>query len=268
MKKKVAIVVPIYKENLTEGEILSLKHLDHFLGKFDKFCVAPRNLNAVFPGYKKVNFSPKYFESTRTYNKLLLSSKFYKKFLEYEFILIYQLDALVFSDTLLDWCEAGYDYIGAPWMISSHLPWLNEVIVGNGGFSLRRVDAFSKVLTSKNLWIDPTKYWANICQQYNSLNKHKRLPKRLLLRSRFYNGIKTHIKAFLKKRRNEDYFFSIFGVHYYPKFRVAPIHAALGFSFEVEPRTCFEENNFQIPFGCHAWEKYDRAFWEPYLLKG
>jgi hypothetical protein len=25
-------------------------------------------------------------------------------------------------------------------------------------------------------------------------------------------------------------------------------------------------NGGNMPFGCHAWERYDRRFWEPHLL--
>ena len=40
----------------------------------------------------------------------------------------------------------------------------------------------------------------------------------------------------------------------------------LRFSFEVAPRLCFELNGRRLPFGCHGWHRYDRTFWEPYLL--
>ena len=39
-------------------------------------------------------------------------------------MLIYQLDAYVFKDELLNWANKGYDYIGAPW-----LPWKNGILV-------------------------------------------------------------------------------------------------------------------------------------------
>ena len=35
-------------------------------------------------------------------------------FLEYQYMLIYQLDAFVFEDKLDYFCELGYDYIGIP----------------------------------------------------------------------------------------------------------------------------------------------------------
>ena len=51
------------------------------------------------------------------------------------------------------------------------------------------------------------------------------------------------------------------------EFSIAPFETALKFSFEVAPRQCFEMNNQSLPFGCHAWARYDRSFWEPYLIK-
>jgi hypothetical protein len=56
-------------------------------------------------------------------------------------------------------------------------------------------------------------------------------------------------------------------VTWVPEFRVASVEEGLRFAFEVAPRKCFELNAGQLPFGCHAWARYDRAFWEPYLLK-
>jgi hypothetical protein len=44
----------------------------------------------------------------------MLSIDFYKRFRDYKFILIYQLDAYVFRDELEYWCEQDYDFIGAP----------------------------------------------------------------------------------------------------------------------------------------------------------
>ena len=41
---------------------------------------------------------------------------------------------------------------------------------------------------------------------------------------------------------------------------------ALEFSFELAPRYCFMMNGRRLPFGCHAWFRYDREFWEPFLL--
>jgi hypothetical protein len=40
----------------------------------------------------------------------------------------------------------------------------------------------------------------------------------------------------------------------------------LRFAFEAAPRQCLEMNQGRLPFGCHAWGRYDREFWTPHLL--
>jgi hypothetical protein len=40
---------------------------------------------------------------------------------------------------------------------------------------------------------------------------------------------------------------------------------ALLFSFEVKPELMFELNNNHLPFGCHAWVKYNQEFWQPFI---
>jgi hypothetical protein len=65
--------------------------------------------------------------------------------------------------------------------------------------------------------------------------------------------------------RNNDYFWSYDAPRYW-SFRIAPVDEALQFAFEAAPRLCFELNHRRLPFGCHAWMKFDREFWKPYLL--
>ena len=61
-------------------------------------------------------------------------------------------------------------------------------------------------------------------------------------------------------------FWSDRAIYFYPEFKIATIDLALKFSFERFPRYCFERNHYHLPFGCHAWHKWDRSFWEPYLI--
>lgn len=46
-------------------------------------------------------------------------------------------------------------------------------------------------------------------------------------------------------------------------FRIAPIDIALQFAFETNVKVCFEKNQRKLPFGCHAWQKYDFSFYRP-----
>lgn len=67
--------------------------------------------------------------------------------------------------------------------------------------------------------------------------------------------------------RGNDLFWSDQAKKFLPDFRVASVEDGLAFSFEMEPRRCFERTGGRMPFGCHAWGRYDRTFWEEHLLK-
>ena len=123
-KKLVAIVTPISNRSyLTPEENISLRHLKHFLGKYDKYLVAPKNLQFNIPGFRIKRFNNEFFGSAAAHSKLLLSSAFYKAFVEYQFILIYHLDSLVFSDQLTQWCERDFDFIGPPCIKHEEAPY-------------------------------------------------------------------------------------------------------------------------------------------------
>src|SRR5438045_2328317 len=151
-KKQVIITVPVYRLPLPPEEEISLCHLKKFLNGYDITLVAPKSLKLQgehLTSMPVVRFADEYFKDIAGYNKLMLSREFYGRFKKYKYILIYQLDCLVFSRDLDQWCEKGFDYIGAPWFRSygedtSEGLWR----VGNGGLSLRRVDKFLAVLNS------------------------------------------------------------------------------------------------------------------------
>ncbi|HEY8483826.1 MAG TPA: DUF5672 family protein [Longimicrobiales bacterium] len=264
-RKLVAVVVPASdRTELTADEEISLRHLLHFLGDYDRYLVLPRGSDLRLPGFAAKRFNRKFFGSARAHTRLMLSRRFYAEFREYRYILIYHLDALVFSDQLREWCETGLDYIGAPWLRSAEEPAHGFAGVGNGGFSLRKVSSMLRVLDSRRYQLDPEAYWA----RYHAW---KPWPKRLfgwplkgLKRAHRLNGARWEASRF---RGNEDKFWAKRAQHYDPEFRIAPVEVALRFAFEVAPRYCFEQNQRTLPFGCHAWPRYDRAFWEPYLLK-
>ena len=66
--------------------------------------------------------------------------------------------------------------------------------------------------------------------------------------------------------QNNDIFWSYHAVKYLPDFKIPDWRTALRFAFEAAPRHCFELNGKELPFGCHAWPKFDRGFWDPFLL--
>ena len=84
-----------------------------------------------------------------TYNNLCLDIEFWKR-INCETALVYQSDTLIFKDfdnKFLEW-----DYIGAPWGPSDHSQRLkkytvDEILVGNGGLSLRNIQLIKDILT-------------------------------------------------------------------------------------------------------------------------
>jgi len=269
-KKQVAIVVPMHnRAELTPDEQISFQHLTHYLGTYDKYLVVPDSLNIDLPGCELKRFRDEFFGSVAANTRLLLSENFYRSFSNYQYILIYHLDALVLSDQLRAWCDTGLDYIGPPWIQCEDSPWVKEPRVGNGGFSLRKIESFLKVFRSNVYWMKPDEYWR---EKYAGSSLYVRLlnsPRRLIKRVSRFNNVRLEMSRWHLRpdgTKNEDHFWSDRAKHYMPEFKVASLEDGLRFAFEVAPRKCLELTRGQLPFGCHAWPRYDRSFWEPYLL--
>ncbi len=269
-KKLVAIAVPLSNRMaFTEDERISLRHLLHYLPGYDRYFIIQEGLAPLKDyGFKLMHFNRQYFGSVQAHRKLLFSKGFYDRFAEYEFILIHHLDALVFSDQLKYWCEKNYDYIAPPWIPHKDAPYAGmseyEGKVGNGGFSLRRIEGFLGVLKSGRLWRDPAVRIRKVLKSPgHPLRKAISVLKALRNFLPVYNGVRQELDGYSAP---EDHFWSNRAIHYNPEFLIAPPEQALKFAFECVPRYCYEKNQNSLPFGCHAWERYDREFWTPFLL--
>ncbi len=260
--KTVAIVIPIYKDSLTADEQISFRQLRHFLSGYDSYFAAPQGLKLPDGNIPARFFDKKYFTGLASYSQLMTSLEFYRAFEDYEYLLVYQPDALVFSDQLLQWCEKGYDYIGAPW--------LKEVLppndprgdcVGNGGFSLRKVSGCIKT-------IENYRHWRAVVLGLAKTLRALLTPWSFRSWRQWLNTVRWNffLVPVFGHVLVDDYFWAFEAKRHNPAFRVAPVAEALQFSFENNPRRCFEKNNRRLPFGCHAWAKYDRGFWQEYLL--
>ncbi len=263
----VAVVTPLYRQALTYDENLSRCHLQHFLADFDRFILVPDGLEVEWPGFQKRIFDSRFFTSIAAYSQLLLTRQFYETFAGYEYILIYQLDGLVLSNQLDRWCATGFDYLGAPWFGVKGDTSSGFSRVGNGGLSLRKVESFLTVIESRRYVEEKVPFW----RDYYSVTLPDYLlwpwPGRLLKKLRVMRAARhgsqwyrTHYTI------NEDHFWSDRARLFYPQFQIAPVDVGLQFAFEQFPRVCFRHNGYQLPFGVHAWAKWDRDFWEPYLL--
>lgn len=266
--RRVAIVVPLSnRTDLLPSELTSLRHLQAHLQNYDKFFIAPPELDvAVHTGFQIRCFPNRFFGSAKAHNRLLVWPGFYQAFLNYEFILIYHLDALVFSDQLSYWCDQEYDYIAPPWLKHPGAPYSDNIEfagkVGCGGFSLRRVRSFLRVLQSGKRIFDSDAQWRRRHGKKSVFAKIGHLPKKYIKRSRYFSGIRREI---LLRYLPEDSFWANRATFYHPGFKVASVETAVHFGFETLPRDCFAMTGGKLPFGCHAWERYDPDFWQPFV---
>lgn len=255
--KNVAVIIPIYKEVLSEQESASLKNTLSVLKEHDIFIIYPETMN--IETYQS-RYAARYISVTEDwlgvkngiagYNRMMLSGAFYAMFDDYKYILICHTDAWIFRDELLYWCEKDYDCIAAPWIrrkiydypIISHffgiLDRLNEKNkkftrrslygkIGNGGLSLRKVANFQMA-----------------CRKY---------AKEIEL----FNRNCHHLY-------NEDVFWALIPIEFkYPK-----QEEAIRFSFDRHPEYCYKMNKYKLPFGCHSWNKPQMyKFWKEIIKK-
>lgn len=277
MKKSVAIFTFLYRPSLTPDQEISIRHLNHYLGKYDKFACVPAGSGYSLPEFKILEFDPKYFRSVKDNADLLMARELFEAFSEYEYMLQYELDALALSSDLEPLLNSGYDYIGAPW-IKAHMvkPYGYPAdSVGCSGFSLKRVSAFLKIIKGRE---HPWWVIVNLWKKFLALSDHGEGRERLRMKQPDEKSSSKKLRHLFKKSYDiwsnargrtqliEDRFWSWKGRLYNPEFKIAPVSEALKFAFEIAPEKCLLLNAGKMPFGAHAWPRYNREFWEPYLL--
>jgi hypothetical protein len=252
---KTAVVVTFVWREMNMKELCSFKQGYKILGAHPFVVVHPHGysleyLKNEYPAITTLALPDENFRSVESYNSMMLSSWFYSLFSDYEYMLIYQLDAYVFSDQLDYWTTTDFDYIGAPWMPNDNIyerligqrvlqllqkiPIRNNHVhsahlfhkVGNGGFSLRRISKMIEILDKNSMLI-------------SSLSgKHERQEDVLIS---ILLADKEHLK-------------------------IPNWHLALYFSFEKAPEWCLEFTHDVFPFGCHNINnRYWDTFWKYYI---
>ena len=225
--KKVAVVIPTYSEVLKEHELISLQHMCKILKDYDKIFIAPEGLNCNYGdfciGMKVIYFKKEFFKGTIPYSQLLLSEGFYRCFHDYEYILIHQLDAFVFKDKLKEFCDMGYDYIGAPALRWVPLWRFMGARVGNGGLSLRKVESCARLVSQKEFFVSHP----------------------------FKNDFLSY----------EDTFFGFAGTQPELHFRTPDIKTARKFALQDEVQHALRGPAIELPFGVHAWQKINTSLW-------
>jgi hypothetical protein len=256
--KTAVVVVPVYKTDLGDNELLSLKRSLRVLANhpFAIACPEGLDLGPLLPLLQSVSYSverfhPDFFKGLSGYNQLMLSEAFYQAFEEYAYVLICQMDVFVFEDRLQYWCEQGYDYVGAPWMASKQT-FLNRLFlrinnafkkrkkstehyfkVGNGGFSLRKTEAMLRAVRRRKEGLE---------QSAPELARWH--PQNIYI---------------------EDLYFSLVAPTLMPM-RIPDYVKATGFCIDRKPELALKLNHGTLPFACHRF--YDPkvgAFWKPII---
>ena len=225
--RDVLIGIPVYKSELSELEKIALEQLKKILYNYKIVFIAPYSLKIIYEkSFQTICFSDKYFVNRESYSELLLSDFFYKQFTDYEYLLIYQLDAFVFKDELIKFCNMGYDYIGAP-VVGNDWRFFH---VGNGGLSLR-----------------------NIPRSLAMVKRKEEIKKKMFAL--------TEYDYFA-----EDLFFSYCGYDKDLDFRVPSPRLASTFSVEMDYAHGLRDISKRgLPFGCHYWPKMNYDFWKKHI---
>lgn len=256
-KTKVKVVVPIYKEHLPERELLSLKNNASVLSRYPQVLLAPEGLNVEatlreVPNMEVVRVSPAFLGSNGIagYNQMMLSKEFYSLFADCEYILICQSDAWIFRDELEAWCDKGYDYVGAPWPkrkvydlpIIKQYMWLRHKLLSREG-KIMRQDYYGHV-GNGGLSLRRVQSCLEACDRYADRVEEFRSGKSMV--------------------HNEDWFWALVP----REFRYPSFDEALGFSFDVHPKMCYDLSGGKLPFGCHGWfKKRNYPFWQAIIEK-
>ncbi len=204
MAPRVKIVIPLYRAELSPLEELSIQHTAEVLHNYPLCFVLPEGLpqesfKRLVPDAEIIPVSDEWLGSKNGiagYNRMMLSKAFYDLFADCEYILICHSDAWVFRDELEAWCNMGCDCIAAPWIRrkiydNAFVKCYYRIVqfyanrrnrptreslhgkVGNGGFSLRRVEAFRSAcerykekadffLQNKSPFFNEDVFWATV----------------------------------------------------------------------------------------------------------
>ena len=231
---KTVVVIPTHKNNFNEFERVSLTQTVKVLSKYDIYFAIPQSLSKKkledYPEIMIERFDDDFFKSHEAYNRFCISEELYQRFSKYDYMLICQTDAFVFSDRLQEFVALGYDYIGAPARGEKGYAW-GFCHVGNGGLSLRNIKSCLRMV------------------------KQKEKVLKCIALQKFPDW-------------GEDVFFSFCGKSDSFDFSVPCMRVAADFSTQTDVakglRKIAKEG---LPFGCHMWSQTNYHWWKPEIEK-
>lgn len=260
------IVVPVYRP-LSEAEHGIVAHNLSNLRSFEPVLVGGHGqlhlLNEIAVSLERScgakvsveTFDDQFFLDVSGYNCLLKDVRFFERFSDVSHILICQHDAIVLGGDLGVWMDSEFAFLGAPMFVGYDRPTqpLRFLPTLNGGFSLRNIADTLAVV--RNAWIVERGLLARIAQKLGLIG----LINRLL---GLFGGLRVVV---VPAGLNEDVFWTRDIPAVFLSFRVPDPEVAARFAFEACPAELFERIGKKLPFGCHAFERYDPGFWLSHL---
>ena len=231
---KAVVIIPIYKQKYSEREKMSLVQCCKILAKHNFLLVCPNDLDikeyVELLNFYKINYTIERFE-----NKFFESLKEYNQLmLDVEFykkFSLYDFMLVYQLDAYVFRDELEY-WCGKNYAYIG-APWFEGFNLSNRNSELLDISGNGGFSLRK------------ISNFISILNQQK---KTVAL--------------------NEDLFFSKYAPKLDSTFNVAPPEVVMHFSFECQPRRLYQMTGNKLPFGCHAWEKYDPIFWNNFIKIG
>jgi hypothetical protein len=234
------VVVPVYNPVPTEAELLSLASFKKLGQRYPICFVAPKGLAmegyiAVLPEARVLFFAKRHFASVEAYSLLTASLGFYLRFVRYTYMLLVQTDAAILNPDLESWLAKGYSYIGAPWVAET---WLADV----------------QAYAQKRWRLSTEKPWPAVGNGGASLRSIRDFIKMGLL----YKLRGTRQADWLAAHRQEDVFWAQVLGPGFSFFTLPNEETATLFACE----TTLPASEDALPFAVHAFEKYNKVFWQ------
>lgn len=249
---ELACLFHVYKNTLEASERLALQSNIATLKKYDFFFLSPTRLAGSsllneLGSLGEVIFLPNWWFANRFfYNFMFKDVRFWEMFRDYNNLLICQLDALVLRNQSFHY-ETEKVILGGPIYYGFECPSRPLVYSGavNGGFSLRNITKA----------IDYLKFYRKVTK-HHSFHETNGIGIASFMRRKLFSRVK---KGLFQHKGFEDIFWSALSLEFEPELHPT-FQEAADFAFDAAPFETYMLNNNRVPFGIHAWEKYDKAF--------
>jgi hypothetical protein len=229
--------------------------------------LAPEHLDLgayreLLPSASDLRVKPQWMASIKAYNQMMISPLVFNALAGFTHMILHEPDAIVLRDEIDYWCSQPFDYIGAPWFQGwkDPTPDAPTIGVGNSGFSFYRLATSRRVTVSWRRWYPYSSVAKDLIQ---GLSGDRDRLRRGLIGLGSGGLLRGAHKLF---DEHCDIFWSFIVPKLDTTFRIPPADIAVQFAWEVLPSRCMKMCRGRLPFGIHAWARYDYEFLRPHFL--